>query len=188
MIWSGFLIYWANPQYTAFIPASFYHALKLDYRLSFGMGIHFFLMWLFTINGILYCAYMLFSGEWRDLIPRRKDLKDAPQVFLHDLGLRKDLPLQGKLNAAQKIAYTAIVFMGGVAVLSGLAIYKPTQLGFLTAVFAGYEGARLVHFVLALSFIGFFFLHVVQVIRAGWNNFQAMITGLEKETDASDSK
>jgi len=29
------------------------------------------------------------------------------------------------------------------------------------------------------AFVGFFLVHVLQVILAGWNNFRSMISGLE---------
>jgi hypothetical protein len=30
-----------------------------------------------------------------------------------------------------------------------------------------------------MGYIGFFVIHIFQVIRAGWNNFRGMITGRE---------
>ena len=33
--------------------------------------------------------------------------------------------------------------------------------------------------VIMLLFVGFFFMHIAQVVRAGWNNFSAVITGFE---------
>ncbi|HJY07243.1 MAG TPA: hypothetical protein VJ323_13070, partial [Bryobacteraceae bacterium] len=65
--------------------------------------------------------------------------------------------------------------------LTGLAIYKPIQLAWLTGLFGGYEFARLIHFSLTIGYLLFFLVHVAQVIRAGWRNFQSMITGLELE-------
>jgi thiosulfate reductase cytochrome b subunit len=37
----------------------------------------------------------------------------------------------------------------------------------------------MLHFALTIGYVLFFLIHIVQVIRAGWNNFQAMITGFE---------
>ena len=92
------------------------------------MSWHFALMWLFTINGILYVGYTLFSGEWRYLLPKRNSFREAWQVVLHDLGIRKGpLPVE-KYNAAQRIAYSSIIVMGIGSLLTGLAIYKPSQL------------------------------------------------------------
>lgn len=179
MLYSGAEIYWANPRYTPFIPPAVYQWLGIDGSLADGMALHFAMAWLFTVNGVLYVAYLLVSGEWREMLPTGASFRDAALVMLHDLGLRKELPPQGKFNAAQRIAYSAIVAMAAIAVASGLAIYKPIQLGWLRSIFAGYEGARLVHFLMAVGFVAFFFIHIAQVARAGWNNFQAMVTGYE---------
>jgi thiosulfate reductase cytochrome b subunit len=144
------------------------------------MALHFFLMWLFAINGILYIAYTLWSGEWRLLVPRSATaFRDAWSVVLHDLHLRKELPAQEKYNAAQQISYTAIIVMGIGSVVSGFAIYKPAQLSWLAALFGGYPGARFVHFALTIGYCLFFLVHVVQVILAGWNNFRSMVIGYE---------
>jgi thiosulfate reductase cytochrome b subunit len=139
-------------------------------------------MWIFTVNGILYVAYTLWSGEWRYLVPRSfSTFRDAWQVLLYDLGLRRRLPSQEKYNAAQQITYTAIVLMGAGSVTTGLAIYKPVQLGWLAELLGGYEFARLIHFALTIGYLLFFLIHLIQVIRAGWNNFQSIVTGYETE-------
>jgi thiosulfate reductase cytochrome b subunit len=183
MLFSGVLIYWANDIYTPFIPKSWYRALGWNQRLAEGMALHFAVAWVFVINGVLYGLYLAISGEWRELMPTRSTFRDAFLVLLHDLRLRRELPPQGKFNAAQRIAYSSILALGVVAAASGLAIYKPVQLGWLRVIFGGYEGARLVHFLVAVGFIAFFLIHIAQVIRAGWNNFQAMVTGWEVEHD-----
>jgi thiosulfate reductase cytochrome b subunit len=67
--------------------------------------------------------------------------------------------------------------MGAGSLLTGLATYKPTQLHVITALLGGYEMARWFHFWLTIAYVGFFLMHVTQVIRAGWNNFRAMIIG-----------
>lgn len=189
MIWSGLLIYWANDVYKIgfgnttllkFFPSSFYQALNVPYRLSEGMAYHFVFMWLFFLNGIAYVLYTAISGEWRLLMPNRKSFKEAWQVLLHDLHIRKTAPpIAGKYNAAQRIAYTAIIFMGIGSILTGLAIYKPVQLHWLCALMGGYKFARILHFALTIGYVLFFLVHIGQVIMAGWNNFRAMITGFE---------
>lgn len=184
MIWSGMLIYWAYDVYhigsVRVIPRWIFDLFGMKFQLADGMAIHFFFMWLFAINGLLYVAYTIYSGEWRYLVPRsRTTFSDAWQAVLHDLGLTKELPPQEKYNAAQQIAYTAIVLMGAGSLLTGFAIYKPAQLSWLTAMFGGYAGARLIHFAFTILFVAFFVLHVSLVIRAGWNNFRGMIVGYE---------
>jgi thiosulfate reductase cytochrome b subunit len=142
-------------------------------------------MWFFVLNGAAYVMYTLVSGEWRFLVPRSwSAFRQAWHVVRYDLGLDKQLPSQDKYNAAQQISYTAIVLMGMGSVLTGFAIYKPVQLAWLTTLMGGYEFARLIHFALTIGYLLFFIVHIVQVIRAGWRNFQSMISGYEAEPPA----
>lgn len=184
MIWSGFLIYWAYPAYRLgplhFFPKWFFELFHAPFRLAEGMALHFFFMWLFVANGVLYIAYTLWSGEWRLLVPSSlSGFRDAWHVALYDLHLRSSKPSQGKYNAAQQISYTAIIVMGIGSVLTGLAIYKPAQLSWLAALFGGYETARAIHFILTIGYCLFFLVHIVQVVLAGWNNFRSMVIGYE---------
>lgn len=174
------MIYWANDVYRPLFPRSWYEALGWDHRLAEGMGIHFTLMWIFAINGALYLGYLIFSGEWRERIPWPKYWYQAVYVTLHELGLRKEAPPAQKFNAAQRVAYAGVDFMGAFAFLTGLAIYKPVQLKILTQAFGGYEGARFLHFLVMLGFLVFFVVHVIQVVRAGWRCFLSMVTGWER--------
>jgi len=188
MVWSGLLIYWAYDPYqirvagvvlVRFFPAWFYEALDLEYGLATGMAYHFAFAWLFAINGLAYVGYLLWSGEWRALAPDRRSFREAWHVILHDLRLRKQPLPPAKFNAAQRLAYTGVILMGAGSVLTGLAIWKPTQLGWLTALCGGYQTARLLHFVLMIGFVLFVIVHLAQVAKAGWNNFRAMVAGFE---------
>jgi thiosulfate reductase cytochrome b subunit len=69
--------------------------------------------------------------------------------------------------------------MGFGSLITGVAIYKSVQFSWLTALCGGFAAARFEHFWLTMGYIAFFFVHVGQVIKAGWNNFRAMITGYE---------
>ena len=188
MIISGLLIYWAYDPYRIglgsitlfhFFPDWFYDATHVDHKLSYGMALHFLFAWIFAINGIAYVIYTVVSGEWRELVPERKSFAEAAQVAMHDRGLKVPLPPQGRYNAAQRITYTGIVLMGGLSLLTGLAIYKPAQLNWLTALAGGYEWARWEHFWLTMGYLGFFGIHIAQVIRAGWANFRSMVCGYD---------
>lgn len=197
MIWSGLLIYW-NDSDNAYqhphavyrvgigsltvvrlFPPWFWKAINAPYRVTEGLGYHFFFMWIFAINGILYVSYLLISGEWRVLVPERRSFVDAIRVTLVDLHILKSLPPQKKYNGAQKIAYTSVVLMGFGSLVTGLSIYKPTQVHWITSLLGGYEMARWEHFWLTMGFCAFFVVHVVQVILAGWNNFRSMVSGYE---------
>ena len=188
MIWSGMIIYWANDVYRVgagrftlirFFPKWFYNTFDLGGHLAQGMAWHFLFMWFFALNGIAYVLYTAISGEWRYLVPNRHSLREAIQVAKFDLGLSKVHPPPRKFNGAQQIAYSSIVLMGLGSLLTGLAIYKPVQFAWLTSLLGGYQWARVEHFCLTLGYVAFFGVHIAQVIRAGWNNFRAMVTGWE---------
>jgi thiosulfate reductase cytochrome b subunit len=188
MIWSGLLIYWANDVYRVgiggftpfkFFPQWFYKTFHIEFRLAEGMAWHFLFMWFFALNGVCYVLYTALSGEWRYLLPNRNTLREAIQVVLYDLRLSQVHPPHRKFNGAQQIAYTAVILMGAGSLLTGLAIYKPTQFAWLTNLLGGYTAARFEHFWLTMGYMLFFLVHIVQVIRAGWNSFRAMVTGYE---------
>ncbi len=188
MIWSGLLIYWANSVYGIrlggyelfhFFPLWFYEFLGVPFRLAEGIQLHFFFMWLFAVNGLIYVVYLAASGEWRAILPVPGSFGRAIRVALYDARIVRNLPPQGKYNDAQRVAYTAVILMGAGSVITGLAIYKPLQLAWLTALLGGYEWARWMHFWLTILFVLFFALHIVQVAMAGWANFRSMVTGYD---------
>jgi thiosulfate reductase cytochrome b subunit len=192
MIWSGILIYWANDVYKIgfgnktllkFFPDSFNKALNIPFRLAEGMNLHFFFMWFFTVNGVIYFLYLLFSKEYKLIFPNKHALREAWLVILHDLHIKKGLPPQKKYNAAQRIAYTGVIILGFLIIITGLAIYKPAQLYWLCNILGGYEWARIEHFIITILFVLFFLVHIIQVMIAGWNNFRGMLTGFEVVKD-----
>ncbi|HET9152379.1 MAG TPA: cytochrome b/b6 domain-containing protein, partial [Gemmatimonadales bacterium] len=86
-------------------------------------------------------------------------------------------PPQGKHNALQKLAYTGILLLATISVLSGFAIYKPVQLAWLTRLFGGYELARYWHFVAVWLFTAFVIVHVLAVFLSDPASLRAIITG-----------
>jgi thiosulfate reductase cytochrome b subunit len=92
--------------------------------------------------------------------------------------------LRGKLahddlsvyNAVQRLLYVGVILAGIVIVLSGLSIWKPVQLKYLTAVFGGYDFARYVHFFAMASIVGFVTVHVVLALLVP-KSLRAMIFG-----------
>lgn len=181
MVWSGILIYWADQAFIK-IPDEFIEVLGINHRLAEGMGWHFLIMWPFFINGLIYFIYLILSGEWRDRIPDRQSFSEFHQVILYDFKLRKKPVMKrGKYNAVQRFLYPAIILMGFGSVITGLAIYKPVQLGILVTLLGGYTSARLLHFYLMIGFLVFTVIHVLQVMRSGWNSLRSMIAGFEIE-------
>lgn len=145
--------------------------------LAGGLNWHFALAWGFIVTGLVYVGYLVASGEWRSLLFRRGDVRRAWQMQLYYLRLRREHPPQGKHNALQKAAYSFIVILGALSVLTGFAIYKPVQLSWLTALFGGYELTRYWHFLAVWTFVAFTLVHVALVFLVDPASLRAMITG-----------
>lgn len=150
---------------------------RLGGWLAAGLNWHFALGWVLVLTGLAYLGFLALSGEWRALIFRPRDVKPAVQMQLYYLRLRREHPPQGKHNALQRAAYTSILGLGVISVLSGFAIYKPVQLHPLTALFGGYELARYWHFIAVWLFIAFTIVHVAAVFLADPHSLRAMVTG-----------
>lgn len=187
MMASGLQIYGAYPHFglrgaplpviNPFDDHVFGRWARLGGWLAGGLNWHFFLMWVLFANGLAYVLYLVFSGEIRQLAFRPSDIGPAIRMQLYYLRLRRDHPAQGKHNALQKGAYSFIVMLGALSVLSGLALFKPVQLSWLAAAFGGYELARYWHFGAVWLFTGFILLHVALVFLVDPASLRAMITG-----------
>ena len=172
MIASGLQIYGAYPRFGMrdgpFLPNPFRDSpfpewSRLGGWLAGGINWHFALMWPLVLAGLAYLAYMAVSGEWRKLVFRPRDIRPAVRMARYYLRIDREHPPQGKHNALQKAAYTFIVLLGVLSVLTGFAIYKPVQLSWLTAMFGGYELARYWHFWAVWIFVAFTLVHVALV-------------------------
>ncbi len=81
-----------------------------------------------------------------------------------------------RYNAVQRVLYAGVLLAGVVIVASGFAIWKPVQLQELTALFGGYEGARLVHFCAMAAIVLFLLVHIVTAVLVP-RSLRAMIRG-----------
>jgi thiosulfate reductase cytochrome b subunit len=171
MVTSGWRIYNASPLFAFRFP----NDITLGGWLGGALQWHFAAMWLLVVNGAVYVAYGLASGHFR-----RKLLPLTPRAVFHDIVAA----LRGRLvhddlavyNAAQRAAYLALIAIGALMVLSGLAIWKPVQLDWLAVLFGGYEGARLVHFIGMAALVLIVFVHVVMALAVP-RTLPTMITG-----------
>lgn len=144
---------------------------------------HFAFAWLLLANAIVYLVYTFWSGEFRRrYFQPGRDTGNALETVKHYLRIRKTAPPQGLYNGLQRAAYTGAVTLAVIEVLSGLAIWKPTQLRVLTWCFGGYDGARAVHFLGLMALVAFFVGHLVMV-AIHWRSFLEMITGGKKKVD-----
>jgi thiosulfate reductase cytochrome b subunit len=146
---------------------------------------HFFLAWMFVINGAVYLLWGVISGHFRrDLAAIRGDL--APRNIVHSvldhIRLKHPVGEQAKrYNVLQKLAYLAVVFVLLPAmVLTGLTMSPGVNAAvpWLLDLFGGRQSARSIHFITANLIVLFVIVHVVEVFLAGvWNEVRSMITG-----------
>ena len=134
-------------------------------------------MWVLVVNGLIYLAFVYLHGEWRDLVPRKGDIRDSWQMVKFYAFKRKDHPHQGKHNALQKTAYFVLPVAGALAVVSGIAIWKPVQLSWLTNLLGGYVWARYWHFMAMLVIVILSVIHVFMVFAVDPYSIPSMITG-----------
>jgi thiosulfate reductase cytochrome b subunit len=171
MIGSGWEIYNASPLFQFTFPK----AMTLGGWLAGALLWHFAAMWLLVVNGLVYGMLGLLTGHFR-----QKLLPLLPADFARDLRAA----LCGRLvyddlsvyNAVQKAFYIGVILAGVVVVVSGLAIWKPVQLGELTTLLGGYDNARLVHFFAMAAIVAFLTIHVAMAFVIP-RSVRAMIRG-----------
>ena len=157
MILSGWQIYNASPS----LPFDFPPWMTLGGWLAGGIAWHISAMWLLFADGLAYLCYGLASGHFRRRLP-----PPAPPEVIADLGraVRFRLPHRlGHYNAVQRLLYDAVIVVIMVAIATGLSIWKPVQLGWLTGLFGGYPVARGIHLAMMALIVGFVVVHVVLV-------------------------
>ena len=69
----------------------------------------------------------------------------------------------GHYNAVQRLLYIGVIIAICMAILTGLSIWKPVQLGWLTGLFGGYPVARRIHFTMMVLILAFLVVHLALV-------------------------
>jgi thiosulfate reductase cytochrome b subunit len=171
MIMSGWQIYNASPLFDF----RFSHTITLGGWLGGALLWHFAAMWLLMVNGLVYLALGLASGRFvSKLLPITPSgvISDAKAALTGKLS-HDDL---SKYNYVQRLLYAGIIVVGIVIVLTGLSIWKPVQLQWLTALFGGYDVARYVHFFCMSAIAAFLVVHVALALLVP-KSLRAMIIG-----------
>ena len=171
MIMSGWQIYNASPLFDF----RFSSSITLGGWLAGALLWHFAAMWILMVNGLIYLALGFATGRFR-----KKLLPITPEGVIADTRAA----LTGKLshedltkyNYVQKLLYAGVIVVGVLIVLSGLSIWKPVQLQWLTALFGGYDAARYVHFFCMAAIVAFMVVHIALALIVP-KSLRAMIIG-----------
>lgn len=143
---------------------------------------HFAAMWVLVLNFLAYVIVGFVSGHFRrDFLPVSVGafLRDFLDALRGRLGHRL-----GEYNAVQKVFYWGVLVAILVTILSGLSIWKPVQLQWLTSLFGGYEFARVVHFFGMAAIVGFLVVHLALTALVP-KTLVAMVVGRASETPHS---
>jgi thiosulfate reductase cytochrome b subunit len=171
MITSGWQVYNASPLFNFSFPAS----ITLGGWLGGALLWHFAAMWLLMVNGLFYLTFGFATGRFS-----KKLLPITPSGVVADTRAALTFKLShddlSKYNNVQKLLYAGIIVVGIVIVLSGLSMWKPVQLQYLTALFGGYDFARYVHFACMAAICAFLVVHVVLALLVP-KSLRAMIIG-----------
>lgn len=157
LIGSGWQIYNASP----FLPFTFPQWATIGEWLGGAIAWHLAAIWLLMLNGLAYLIWGFASGHFR-----QKLWPVSPRAVLHDswAALQFRLPHEvGVYNAVQRLLYLGVIAFGILAVLSGLAVWKPVQLWPLSDLFGGFFISRVVHFVAMTGIVLFFAIHLLLV-------------------------
>jgi len=170
MILSGWQIYNASP----LLAFAFPRAITLGGWLGGAISWHLSAMWVLMAAGLIYLINGALTGHFRrDLAPT------SAREVVNEIGLAFRLKLAhtpGYYNAVQRLFYTGVLATAMLAVISGLAIWKPVQFAPLTALLGDYDIARKIHFSMMVIITGFLIIHLTLVAIVP-RTLISMITG-----------
>jgi thiosulfate reductase cytochrome b subunit len=136
---------------------------------------HYAGMWLLVLNGVAYLIYGVVTGRFlRRFFPIR--ISEFIQTIRETLRLHLAHEDLTHYNAVQKVLYLVVIAAAALQVLTGLAIWKPVQFSGLTALFGGFQSARVLHFLGMCVIVGFVAVHVALAVLVP-QTLWAMLTG-----------
>ncbi|HEY4940701.1 MAG TPA: cytochrome b/b6 domain-containing protein [Rhizomicrobium sp.] len=176
MMLSGWAIYNASPS----LPFTFPRWMTLGGWLAGGIAWHISVMWVLFIDGIAYLLYGFASGHFRrDLFP------PSPRAVIDNMVAALTGRLGhslGHYNAVQRLLYAGVIVLICFQVLTGFAIWKPVQLGWLTELLGGYPIARGIHLAAMIGIALFLVVHLTLVVIFP-RTLVAMLSGTASEPE-----
>jgi thiosulfate reductase cytochrome b subunit len=157
MITSGLQIYNANPVFGGRGGWHFPPLFLLGGWLAGGRHWHFAAMWLFALNLIWYGFYIFITRRWKHRFLGSNDLK----------ALQRSHNPKRKAYAWHRLAYTAIIPILLLAILSGFGMYKPAQFHWIVELFGSWQALRIVHFISVPTVIIFAIIHSLLGLKVG---------------------
>ena len=176
MMLSGWAIYNASPS----LPFAFPRWMTLGGWLAGGIAWHISVMWVLFADGAAYLLYGFLSGHFRrDFYPIRPRAVIGTVVTAVTGRLGHSL---GHYNAVQRLLYVGVIALICCQVVTGFAIWKPVQFGWLTDLSGGYPFARGVHLAAMIGIALFVVVHLT-LVAIFPRTLVAMLTNMAAEAE-----
>jgi thiosulfate reductase cytochrome b subunit len=157
MMTSGLQIYNANPVFGGRGGWTFPDFLLLGGWLGGGRNWHFAAMWFFALNLLWYGLYIFITRRWQKRFASFSDVK----------ALKASQNIKRKNYSLHRLVYTAILPILVLSIFSGIAMYKPAQFHWLSALFSNWQTLRVVHFLAIPTVIVFVLVHSWLALKVG---------------------
>ena len=177
-----------HPLFTIPIPASrgtvptHFHFVMPDQN-GWSRALHFQAAWLAVLTGLLYVAYIFWTGHLRrNLLPPRGHRSwSAIRAVIIPYLLRTPPTDAATYNTVQRLAYLSVIFiLFPLVILTGLALSPAfnSAVPFAVNALGGRQSARTLHFFISAAILLFVIVHVVMVSLHGLRaRSLAMLTG-----------
>ncbi|HWE39115.1 MAG TPA: molybdopterin-dependent oxidoreductase [Isosphaeraceae bacterium] len=148
---------------------------------------HFAAAILWAVNGLVFAVLLFATGEWRRLVPTSwRIIPETWAVFVHYATFHMPPEPDGfyRYNSLQQLSYFGVVFMlAPLSILTGLAMSPAVDGRFpwYPRLFGNRQGARSIHFLLLLAYLGFVSVHVLMVVLTGLaRNMDHIVMGTDE--------
>ena len=143
MIGSGLQIFRAFSSFGPRVPEKdiidWPKSLALGGWLGGALQWHLTFVWIYIASGVLYVGYEIFSGNYKQILFTHRDVPGVWPMVRHYFFFGPKPPLKEAYNPLQKHAYTSVIGLGVLSVLTGFAVWKPVQFSWLAWLMGGFH-------------------------------------------------
>lgn len=169
------------PATFAMIASGFYISkpsrAKSFHRMEAAGKMHFTAQYFFSSYFIARAYYAWATGDYRDLLPGKKDIAVLPKFLSYNFFLRPKKPHYPKYNPGQKLLFAQMVVLFPLQMLTGYAMYSASKLQKLSRLFGGLGKTRLVHYLNATVITGLIAGHVYFAVTDSVEKLKSIFTG-----------
>jgi DMSO/TMAO reductase YedYZ molybdopterin-dependent catalytic subunit/thiosulfate reductase cytochrome b subunit len=147
---------------------------------------HFIDVYGFILTGLVFISLLFVSGQWARLVPTSWTiLPQAWAVFVHYANFHFPPEPDGfyAYNALQQLSYFFVVFVfAPISIIAGASMSPALVNSFpwFPRIFGGRQGARSIHFLMMICWLGYLMIHVTLVVLTGFErNMNHIVLGTD---------